>query len=43
MHRFKHFIPVQAMSRVYFWLGIVLAVLSFFFVYNAARYFGAAA
>jgi threonine/homoserine/homoserine lactone efflux protein len=43
MHRFKHFIPVHAMGRIYFWLGIVLAVLSLFFVFNAVRYFSGAA
>lgn len=39
MHRIKHSIPVHALGRVYFWLGIALFVLSFYFVYGAAKYF----
>lgn len=37
--RIKRFIPMEALKKVYYWLGIVLFVLSFFFVYNAQRYF----
>jgi threonine/homoserine/homoserine lactone efflux protein len=39
LHRIKHFIPIQAFGRVYFWLGIALFALSFFFVYGAIKYF----
>jgi len=39
MYRIKHFIPVKALGKVYFWLGITLLLLSFYFVYGAARYF----
>lgn len=39
MHRLKHFIPLRAIGRVYFWLGIALFLLSFFFVYNVFRFF----
>lgn len=39
MFRIKHFIPMKAFGRVYKWLGIVLFLLSFFFVYNALRIF----
>jgi len=39
MHRIKHFIPINALGRVYFWLGIALFVLSFYFVYGAIKYF----
>jgi len=38
MYRIKHFIPMKAVGRVYYWLGIVLFLLSFFFVYNVARF-----
>jgi hypothetical protein len=38
MHRIKHFIPLKAVGRVYYWLGIALFLLSFFFVYNVARF-----
>jgi threonine/homoserine/homoserine lactone efflux protein len=43
MHRLKHFIPIRALGKVYYWLGIALVFLSFFFVYNAIRYFSGAA
>jgi len=43
LHRLKHFIPIRALGRVYYWLGITLVFLSFFFVYNAIRYFSHAA
>ncbi len=39
MHRLKHFIPIRALGRVYYWLGIALVLLSFIFVFNAIRYF----
>jgi threonine/homoserine/homoserine lactone efflux protein len=37
MHRIKHFIPLKAIGKVYYWLGIALFLLSFFFVYNFVR------
>ena len=40
MHRIKHFIPMKAIGRVYYWLGIALSLLSLFFVYSFLRYFG---
>lgn len=40
MHRIKHFIPMKAIGRVYYWLGIALCLLSLFFVYSFLRYFG---
>jgi len=39
MHRIKHFIPLKTLGKVYFWLGVGLFLLSFFFVYNIVRYF----
>jgi len=39
MHRIKHFIPMKAIGRVYYWLGITLSLLSLFFVYSFLRYF----
>jgi len=39
MHRIKHFIPMKAVGRVYFWLGIALSLLSLYFVYSFLRYF----
>jgi threonine/homoserine/homoserine lactone efflux protein len=39
MHRIKRSIPVNALEKVYFWLGIALFVLSFYFVYGAGKYF----
>ncbi len=39
IYRIKHFIPVKAMKKVYYWLGIALFLLSFFFVYNFLKYF----
>ena len=39
MHRIKHFIPMKAIGRVYYWLGIALSLLSLFFVYSFLRYF----
>ncbi|TRZ87876.1 hypothetical protein D4R89_09010 [bacterium] len=37
MYRIKRFIPLKAIGRVYYWLGIGLFLLSFFFVYNFIR------
>jgi hypothetical protein len=37
MYRLKHFIPLKAIGRVYYWLGIGLFLLAFFFVYNFIR------
>lgn len=39
MYRIKHFIPMKTVGKVHFWLGIVLFLLSFFFVFNALKYF----
>lgn len=39
MHRIKHFIPTKALGKVYYWLGIGLLALSFYFVYQAIRLF----
>jgi threonine/homoserine/homoserine lactone efflux protein len=39
MYRIKRSIPTKALGRVYFWLGITLFVLSFYFVYGAVKYF----
>jgi len=39
MYRIKHFIPLKALGKVYYWLGIVLFFLSFFFIYNVVRFF----
>ena len=39
MHRIKHFIPMKAVGRVYYWLGIALSLLSLYFVYSFLRYF----
>lgn len=39
MHRIKHFVPVHALGRVYFWLGVALFVLSFYFIYGALKFF----
>ena len=38
VYRIKHFIPIEALGRVYFWLGITLFVLSFYFAYGAIRF-----
>ena len=32
MYRIKHFIPLKVIGKVYYWLGIALFLLSFFFV-----------
>ena len=37
MYRLKHFIPLKAIGRLYYWLGIGLFLLAFFFVYNFIR------
>jgi threonine/homoserine/homoserine lactone efflux protein len=39
LHRVKHFIAAAAFDEVNRWMGIALLVLSFYFVYGAARYF----
>jgi threonine/homoserine/homoserine lactone efflux protein len=39
MHRIKHFIPLHAMGKVYYWLGLALFGLSLFFIYNVVKYF----
>jgi L-lysine exporter family protein LysE/ArgO len=39
MHRIKHFIRLKTLGKVYFWLGVGLFLLSFFFIYNIVRYF----
>jgi threonine/homoserine/homoserine lactone efflux protein len=39
MYRVKHYIPLRALGRVYFWLGVTLLVLSVFFVYGAIHDF----
>ena len=42
LYRVKHVIPVQALGRVYYWLGIALFCLSFYFVYGVVKYFNPA-
>lgn len=37
MYRVKHFISLKTVGKVYYWLGIALVLLSFFFVYNFVR------
>jgi hypothetical protein len=39
MHRIKRSIPINALGKVYFGLGVGLFVLSFYFVYGAIKYF----
>jgi threonine/homoserine/homoserine lactone efflux protein len=39
VHRIRRSIPVHALGKVYFWLGIALFFLSFYFVYGAGKYF----
>ena len=39
MHRFKRSIPDRVVGRIYFWLGISLFALSFYFVHGAVKYF----
>lgn len=39
LKRMQHFIPTKVLRRIYFWLGIALFLLSFFFIYNAQRFF----
>jgi hypothetical protein len=43
MYRIKQFIPLKALGKVYFWLGITLFFLSFYFVYGAVKYFATGA
>ncbi|HXY70405.1 MAG TPA: LysE family transporter [Gemmatimonadales bacterium] len=42
VHRVKHFISVAAIARVYFWLGMALAVLALVFATGAIRLFATA-
>ncbi|MCX6537883.1 MAG: LysE family transporter [Acidobacteria bacterium] len=42
LHRAKHSIPVHALGRVYYWLGIALFCLSFYFLYGVVKYFNPA-
>ena len=39
MYRIKRTISPHAIGRIYFWLGISLFALSFYFIYGASRYF----
>jgi threonine/homoserine/homoserine lactone efflux protein len=39
IQRMKHFIPANILGKIYYWLGIILFVLSIFFIYNAQRLF----
>lgn len=39
MYKIKRFIPMKALGRVYFWMGVALFLLSFYFVYRFVRYF----
>jgi threonine/homoserine/homoserine lactone efflux protein len=38
IHRIKHFFSVHTLGRIYYWLGVGLFLLSFFFVYKFFRY-----
>jgi threonine/homoserine/homoserine lactone efflux protein len=38
MYRIKHMIPLRAMGSIYRWLAITLFLLSWIFVYGAARF-----
>ena len=38
MHRIKHFFPARALAKIYYGLGVILLLLSFYFVFSAARY-----
>ncbi len=38
MYRVKHVIPLRAMGTIYRWLAVALFVLSWLFVYGAARF-----
>lgn len=37
IHRIKHFIPLKVVSRVYYWLGVTLFVLSFYFIFGVFK------
>jgi threonine/homoserine/homoserine lactone efflux protein len=37
LYRLKHFVPMKSLGRVYFWLGVTLFLLSFYFAYGAIR------
>jgi threonine/homoserine/homoserine lactone efflux protein len=39
MYRVKRLVSPKIIGKVYFWLGIMLFVLSLYFVYGAARFF----
>ncbi|MGD0483295.1 MAG: LysE family transporter [Gemmatimonadales bacterium] len=39
LYRFKRFFPAKAIGRIYFWLGITLFALSFYFGYGVIRFF----
>jgi threonine/homoserine/homoserine lactone efflux protein len=39
LYRFKRFFPRKIIGRIYFWLGITLFVLSFYFAFGVIRYF----
>jgi threonine/homoserine/homoserine lactone efflux protein len=39
LHRIKHFIAASTLDKVYRWLGVVLFLLSFYFIYGAVQYF----
>lgn len=38
MYRIKHFISAGALGKVYFWLGIMLFLLSLYFIYALVRF-----
>jgi threonine/homoserine/homoserine lactone efflux protein len=38
MYRIKHFISAGALGRVYFWLGVMLFLLSLYFIYALVRF-----
>jgi len=39
MHRIKHFFSAASLAKIYYWLGILLFLLSFYFVFNALKHF----
>jgi threonine/homoserine/homoserine lactone efflux protein len=39
LHRIKHFIPRQSIGKIYHWLGIILFLLSFLFIYSSFQFF----
>jgi len=38
LYRFKRFFPRETIGRIYFWLGITLFVLSFYFAFGVIRF-----